>query len=448
MQKSILSGIGPSFRKVSFPMLLKPPFQLIRQTKDWLTSSIKLGFQSVKKKYWYALCLGMVGNLLVNVAFNLKYQRSSWSFSFEEYYLAIAVSLVLLSVNQGLTGLFKARAKQKQFNWVIAYLLSSAALLNLMVVGITYAFYNTFYTLSDLLIINLCFVPLTTVISLKLKPEFVQKHVSRGFWSQWTWISSVLLGISVNTVINLIFDYKYQRDLVSTSLEEYLNAILAAHLLLSGTRWISRKLDKSHPWKQGVIKRLLWQVGSQFIFIVLGLNTLVIGITHAFYGGGYSLDEMMVINISMITLTILFSGIDSSIYFFKNWNSDSINQSLANGLEAKPILVSLGKKKHIVEQSEIKFALSQSGLTLIHTRDGRKMPYTQSLEQLYSGLDQCIFFRANRQVILNRNIVKSYKSLPYGKLEVEVSCEELDSQQVHISRTRATEFRKWLGAAM
>lgn len=442
MQRSILSTIRPSFRKAGTLMLSKPSFQMFRQTKSQTFIAMQKALRLVKNKYLAAVGIGMLGNLLVNVFFNLKYQRGIWSMDPLESYLAIAVTLVLLSINQGLTGTFKRWFGKQPVRWKYAFLASSTLSLNLLVIGITYIFYHSFYSLADLLIINFVFVPIITISSWRLKKEFITKLTAEGSWMQWKWVSSVLLGICTNTLINLIFDYKFQRNPVSISLEEYLNAIVAAHILLNGTRWIGRKLDTRFPWKDGVVKRLVWQIGTQLVFLIVSLNFLLISITYLLYEGGYAMDELLIINLSLIMLTILFSGIDTSIYFFKNSQSDT-GKHLPQ-LERKPIMVTLGKSKHLVNQNEINFALSQSGLTLIVTKDGRKLPYSQSLEQLYTNLDHSCFFKVNRQVVINRCLVKAYKTLAYGKLALEVNTQELDPSQVHISRTRATEFRKWL----
>lgn len=427
----------------------KPLLQTLSQTKSRLPVFWpKLNW--LKWEYLAAILLGIAGNYLVNLAFDLKYQRNTGAIDLEEYYLAIFVSLLLLAINRGLTDHQTVKRVEKTLKWppmvfwTSLYTMSSLIVLNLLVVGVTYAFYQSFYVLEDLLLISICFVPLTAILTILLRKQPVKKHGRSTRQNQWIWVSSLLLGIGVNTLINLIFDYKFQRPLISASVEEYLNAILASYLLLSGMRWIGQRLDKRYPWKSGVIKRLTIQLGSQFVFIVFALNVLVVSITYFVYGGFYSFDELMVINISMLLLTSIFSGIDSSIYFYQNWKSATSPQLPTDSEHSRPIQVTLGKTKLFIKQREIDYAFSKSGLTLIFTKQGRKLPYSQSLEQLHQKLNAHLFFRVNRQVILNRGIIKSFKTLPYGKLEVEVSKSDLTASPIHISRTRATHFKKWL----
>lgn len=261
---------------------------------------------------------------------------------------------------------------------------------------------------------------------------------------RWRWISIFLLGICGNTLINIIFDYKYQRQLVSISIEEYINAVIASWVLLRGTRWISKKLDTKSPWTAGILKRLSQQVTLNFIFLIITLNTLVISITYFFYGGFYKFDELMVINISMISMTILFSIIDSGIYFFNNWKVISETLALQTTTLQKPIQITLGKVNHLIKPENIESIISQSGSVFIITKEGRRLIHTDSLDALMKNLDPDSFIRANRQTILSHSVIQSTKSLEYGKIEVALYPSTGQPESIIISRTKASQFRKWL----
>lgn len=261
---------------------------------------------------------------------------------------------------------------------------------------------------------------------------------------KWKRVSIVLLGISCNTLVNVIFDYKYQRPLVSVSFEEYVNAIIAAWVLLSTTRWVAKKMDISFPWQNGIAKRLVRQIPIQFTLVIILLNVLVIGITYFFYGGFYSFDELMVINLSMITLTLIFTLIDTGMDFSRNWTHSHERTIQAQSSPKKPIYVTLGKVRHLVKQESIRCAVSESGSVIILTDEDRKLVYPYSLDSLMKLLDTKDFFRANRQTILNHKVVKSIKALDHGKIEASLSPSFKSLAAVTISRTRASDFRRWL----
>ncbi|MBO3696987.1 LytTR family DNA-binding domain-containing protein [Roseivirga sp. E12] len=261
---------------------------------------------------------------------------------------------------------------------------------------------------------------------------------------KWKWVSIVLLGISCNTLVNVIFDYKHQRPLVSVSFEEYVNAIIASWILLSTTRWVSKKVEVKFPWRDGITRRLVRQVSLQFLLVIVLLNALVIGITYFFYGGFYSFDELMVINLSMVTLTVIFTLIDTGMDFSRNWAITSTKSNRDDSLSTKPIYVTLGKVRHLLKQENIRCATSESGSVMILTDEDRRLVYPHSLDALMKSLDESSFFRANRQTILSHKTVKSIKALDHGKIEVSLTpaCKNISS--VTISRTRASAFRSWL----
>lgn len=263
---------------------------------------------------------------------------------------------------------------------------------------------------------------------------------------RWQWISILLLGIVANSLINAVFDYKYQRPLISFSLEEYFNALIGAFVFLKGTRWIARVLDKRMDWSTGVGKRLATQLLLQLAYIIISVNALVISITYFIYGGFYSFEDLMLINVSVVSVTFFFSSIDTGIYFYNNWKqgSNTLQTTSEDGGYEKPIQISLGKVRHLVPQSDIQCAVSHSGSVVIITNEERKLVYTESLDALMKNLDPSRFFRANRQTILHHGLVKSIKPLNHGKIEASLKQVNGQADAIVISRAKASEFRKWL----
>ncbi len=424
----------------------------LSQTLEKSRSTI---FESLNRSFrwrWSSIfLLGLVSSVLVNAVFDLKYHRPLLSFGIAEYYNALIVSFFLLEGTRWISKVLNKKVpwevnKNKRLLFQLGLnLVFCIIVLNSLVIGITYIFYDSFYALQDMLLINISVIPLTLIFSTLSKERAISVNPSSTKIFKWNWVSIVLLGVLINTVVNIVFDYKYQRSLVSLSLEEYLNAIVGAAIFLGGTRWVSKKLNNKFPWEKGVVKRLCIQLGLNLLFIIALTNILVIGITYVFYGGFYEFDELAVINLSVVSLTFFFASIDSGIYFFKNWKSAS-GKSGASINRNNPIQLSMGRSHYLIAQENIRCAISKSGLVVIVTNDERKLPYPHSLESLMHDLDPNTFFRANRQIILNRSIVKSIKALDYGKVEVSLIPIPTNGQpnEVIISRTRASTFRKWL----
>lgn len=64
-----------------------------------------------------------------------------------------------------------------------------------------------------------------------------------------------------------------------------------------------------------------------------------------------------------------------------------------------------------------------------------------SLEELEELLDPGIFYRANRQFIVNKHFIESYKTHYTGKLELKLS--NHDKEEVTVSKEKAADFKKW-----
>ncbi|HEV8284573.1 MAG TPA: LytTR family DNA-binding domain-containing protein [Chitinophagaceae bacterium] len=88
-------------------------------------------------------------------------------------------------------------------------------------------------------------------------------------------------------------------------------------------------------------------------------------------------------------------------------------------------------------------AFQKDNLNYIYTFSGEKYIYDFSpLEEIEELLDSKIFFRANRQVIINIDAVHSVK--PHGNQKLAVQLKAPLKLEVDISREKAPLFRKWI----
>lgn len=74
--------------------------------------------------------------------------------------------------------------------------------------------------------------------------------------------------------------------------------------------------------------------------------------------------------------------------------------------------------------------------------DGRQYVVEFTLEQLEHELDPTLFFRANRQFIINKNAVDAVEYFFNGRLLVKIL--PLPQEQIIVSKAKAMDFRKWL----
>ena len=110
---------------------------------------------------------------------------------------------------------------------------------------------------------------------------------------------------------------------------------------------------------------------------------------------------------------------------------------LKKGIENISVLLA-----HIVffyTKDRIVYALDSSG---------KKYFAEENLTELERELDKEVFFRANRQFIININYIKSFRNYERVKLKVEMQPEELkDTFNIVISQEKTSEFRRWIRSA-
>ena len=133
---------------------------------------------------------------------------------------------------------------------------------------------------------------------------------------------------------------------------------------------------------------------------------------------------------------------------FSQKQQDSMMQLLLQELQKtanlrERFLIKQGDRLIPVEVMEIAYFYTNEKNNFIKTQDDHEYLIDQSLDDIESTLDPKKFIRANRQFILRREaIIKVH--LWFGsklKLDVKPSC----SEEVIVSRERASAFRHWLG---
>ena len=113
------------------------------------------------------------------------------------------------------------------------------------------------------------------------------------------------------------------------------------------------------------------------------------------------------------------------------------------------------KTRLLVKRGVAHIALLYHHIALIYIKekvvyvidnDSKKYSVDKTLTELEEELDPSIFFRANRQYIVNLNFIKSLKAYQKVKLLVDMDVPEL-KEPVVISQQVAPAFKKWMNDA-
>ncbi|HPR59713.1 MAG TPA: NfeD family protein [Prolixibacteraceae bacterium] len=143
-------------------------------------------------------------------------------------------------------------------------------------------------------------------------------------------------------------------------------------------------------------------------------------------------------------------AIESIVLTVRQLNTEHIDTEKATKTVAQTLssntglILSLGNKKEIVQHTDILCFYSTQKTTYLITAEGKQKMVDESLEKLEEKLGNEKFFRANRQFIISSLVVKLYKTLPDGKIEVTLKPLQNLPSDISVSRLKAHAFRKWI----
>ena len=106
------------------------------------------------------------------------------------------------------------------------------------------------------------------------------------------------------------------------------------------------------------------------------------------------------------------------------------------------LIIKKGFENIALKTENIAIVYTEDKLVFVLDNDGKKYRVDKNLAELEQELDPAIFFRANRQYIVNIGFIKSYKTFEKVKLQVDLLSDL--KHQIVISQETASQFRKWI----
>jgi DNA-binding LytR/AlgR family response regulator len=107
-------------------------------------------------------------------------------------------------------------------------------------------------------------------------------------------------------------------------------------------------------------------------------------------------------------------------------------------------LLRKGERLIPVEENSISYFMSEDKTTLCVSTDAQQYMMDVTLDALSGQVNPDLFFRVNRKYLITRGSLEDIRLHLNGKLKLTLkACKDSD---IYVSRERAAEFRKWLGA--
>ncbi|MGI8584603.1 MAG: LytR/AlgR family response regulator transcription factor [Chitinophagaceae bacterium] len=107
------------------------------------------------------------------------------------------------------------------------------------------------------------------------------------------------------------------------------------------------------------------------------------------------------------------------------------------------LLVKKGIETISIKLDDIVMFYSENRLVYVFDSSGKKYLIDKSLNELELELNDSVFFRANRQYIINLNFIKSFKPYEKVKLQIDLTIPHFD-HFIIVSQNSAPAFRSWI----
>lgn len=256
-------------------------------------------------------------------------------------------------------------------------------------------------------------------------------------------------------------------------------SFILGFLLLHYVQQLSFRLDKKYSWHRQFQKRIVKQlllgllvpalmlaaVVSIYFFAVMNYEAadvrffynefpmcvVVIAALNIFYAAWFfseenKLQEAEMSQLQQQVFTLQQKGLQVASVFSNGQNAMLKNTSEdeeVSGLQKLKTLVAVSGNKNVpIPTLQIAYIIKEGNFTKLITFQSNFYLLTHTLDELMNFLDDALFFRANRQVIINMNACHYFTNEENGKLALYLTPEW--EEEVIISQKRASLFKDWL----
>lgn len=105
-------------------------------------------------------------------------------------------------------------------------------------------------------------------------------------------------------------------------------------------------------------------------------------------------------------------------------------------------LIKIGEQYHVLNAKDIAFVVFDHGLSFAYTFNNERFPLDISMNELADQLDPNVFFRINRQSIINSASIKKISNWFNARLKLET--EPKEAVEFVVSREKVKDFKEWL----
>ena len=165
----------------------------------------------------------------------------------------------------------------------------------------------------------------------------------------------------------------------------------------------------------------------------------------------YAIDAFKLNSIDYILKPIKKDELRNALDKFKRMGNIQVQHmtSLLNTIKSnqdkefqKRIVIRYGDTIKMIEIADIAYFYTEEKINFLCTNDDTRMPIDQNLDELEEILDPKIYFRINRQFIINISAIE--KMLTWSKSRVKIILKPASEHETIVSTERSSHFKDWL----
>lgn len=180
-------------------------------------------------------------------------------------------------------------------------------------------------------------------------------------------------------------------------------------------------------------------------FLIMGITVIVLSFFSVRIIGSVYEKELEQQNSSLTTEVVNLSKLNSDLYSYKEKIASNVLKNTIDepqDKEKKRILTYVRNELVPILIDDIAYVFTENAITFVVCFDGNKSISNLSLEEVLTQLNSSLFFRANRQFIISISAID--KILKYGNSQLKIVLQLKTSEDIIISKNKASDFKKWL----
>jgi len=145
-----------------------------------------------------------------------------------------------------------------------------------------------------------------------------------------------------------------------------------------------------------------------------------------------------------LPFTIVLLTIGSLFFYQKYYVKPIVEEKDKRSQDKERLWATKGKKQFFIDYEDIGLVYIENEIVMIQSLLGEKCYTEESLSSIIEKLNNTLFFRLNRQVIVSRIVIKEFEKLEFQKLRVLLIEDINYGKPIIVSKYNAPAFKRWL----